>query len=790
MKKFLSLVLALVMTMSLVTISAGAKDFTDNGKVTYKAAVDVVSELEIVDGYKDGYFAPATTLTRGAAAKIICNMILGPTTAGALPASVAPFKDVPANSTFAGYIAYCSQQGIINGYADGTFRPTATLNGYAFMKMLLGALGYDSKIEGYTGANWAVSVAKQALGIGLADDLSDAFNGSKAVTREEACLYAFNTLQADMVEYSDKGSSITVGGVEIVTNPSKATAVTTSGKSNTLVDEKADGANEDTVQFAERFFKDLEKKADFDAFDRPATTWVYDDEDVVTVADKADKTYTAAVKEKDLYDDVNMISTKNKMFTYTDGKKSATEYEVRSDSSTKLGGNGVLLEVFYDKKGNDNRIIMINTYIGEIDDVDKNDDKERIVSIGSMDFVTEEFEEDDMVLYTMDVTAAAADKIQTMVAAEKMTGTLTKKTGDSEFVIGGTTYKGSMNIDVDPSVDVKDDVDFYLDSYGYILQIDEAEDNDSVENLAYVIEAKDSCDAKLLFADGKTKNVDTDKLYNEMDGHIVSFKPISDDEYKLTDKSSAKISANDTIKFEKGKTLIDAATDVRTDSKTVFVVISGTDPDYNAYVGYKNAPSITGDGSATDGVVAYTKSGKTAATMVVIKVDKADLKGSSADLTFVAGDKDLDVIDDGDSVTYYEFNAVVDGKITTVKINTTAGQTLAAANAVGVMNQVSYDSDDIGTPGSAPTTGTNPSVTKDYYTATISERESNDTLVLGGYSLAYVDGVKVFVVDGDTITEGSLSDIREDNDGTKNPFKNIFYTLDDGKVDMVVLEKA
>ena len=30
MKKFLSLVLALVMTMSLVTVSAGAKDFTDS----------------------------------------------------------------------------------------------------------------------------------------------------------------------------------------------------------------------------------------------------------------------------------------------------------------------------------------------------------------------------------------------------------------------------------------------------------------------------------------------------------------------------------------------------------------------------------------------------------------------------------------------------------------------------------------------------------------------------------------------------------------------------------------
>lgn len=35
MKKFLSLVLALVMTMSLVTVSAGTKDFTDDDKVNY-----------------------------------------------------------------------------------------------------------------------------------------------------------------------------------------------------------------------------------------------------------------------------------------------------------------------------------------------------------------------------------------------------------------------------------------------------------------------------------------------------------------------------------------------------------------------------------------------------------------------------------------------------------------------------------------------------------------------------------------------------------------------------------
>ena len=51
MKKFLSLVLALVMTMSLVTVSAGAKDFTDSTKIQYTEAVDVMSAVKVIDGY-------------------------------------------------------------------------------------------------------------------------------------------------------------------------------------------------------------------------------------------------------------------------------------------------------------------------------------------------------------------------------------------------------------------------------------------------------------------------------------------------------------------------------------------------------------------------------------------------------------------------------------------------------------------------------------------------------------------------------------------------------------------
>lgn len=779
MKKFLSLALALVMTMSLVTISAGAKDFTDGGKITYSDAVDVMSTIKVVDGYAGGDFRPTNTLTRGAASKIICNMILGPTTAGALPTSVAPFKDVPAGSTFAGYIAYCSQQKIINGYADGTFRPAGTLNGYAFMKMLLGALGYDGSIEGFTGANWSVNVAKLAVGIGLDKGLTEGFNGSKAVTREEACLYAFNTLQADMVEYADRGSSITVGGVEIITNPSKATPVTTSAKSNTIKDEfeENDKKGVYTVQFGERYFKDLEKLSTnkYDNFGRPSVQWVYDDDEICVVADEATASYTKDVKQKDLYKALNIDKDENDFAVITDGVEAKKNIPISKTSEDKIGGNGVLVEAYYDKDSNDNRIVIINTYIGEVDDVDTNDDDERIVTVDGMDFVTEQFEEEDMVLYTKDADADKDERIQSMVAAEKLTGELTKTSG-SKYTIDGTVYELSANCT--DSVTPKKDVDFYLDPYGYIISIEEAEGEVSVDNLAYVIDADKSRGsdwAKLLFANGKTKVVDVTKSAKDakMIGTIVSFKVEDDGTYKLTDKKSESSEHLKITKFAKGDTRMDT---VKLDSKTVFVyeIKKGDDVDYKVYTGYKAAPGFD---EAT--VAAYAKSGK-AATLVVVSVDDGKLSSDTSKLTFVAAQEDMDLINDGDN-TYYEFQAVVDGKITTLKVAYDATNLPALTDGVFVFERMSYNSDDVVDDVTV--------ATKDYTKVTTSGKTSNEVVDLGGSTYAYTDDVKVFFVDGDEITEGSVKDIREDNNGSKNPYANIYFTLDDGDVNMIVLEK-
>ena len=333
MKKFLSLVLALAMTLSLVTISAGAKDFADSDELSgeqYEEAVNVMSEMGIIDGYAGGNFQPQGTLTRGAAAKIIACMMLGKTTAEALGTQAAPFKDVPAGSTFAGYIAYCVESGLIDGYADGTFRPQNTLTGFAFLKMLLTALGYDSTIEGYTGTNWTVNVAGRATQIGLTAGNED-FVGSRAATREEACLYAVNALQATLVEYENKGQEITVSdGTVITVRPSAPTYVTSNiAGAATSIDDTYDNTRQDyTVEFAEKYQPDLKLVPTVDDFDRPAHTWNWKGRDVGTYVDydKLFAEYTTVITGEDLYD----LLTKSIIDDYT------VEYYVMARLMTPL----------------------------------------------------------------------------------------------------------------------------------------------------------------------------------------------------------------------------------------------------------------------------------------------------------------------------------------------------------------------------------------------------------------------------------------------------------------------
>ena len=568
MKKFLSLVLALVMTMSLVTVSAGAKDFTDSSKINYAEAVDVLSEAKVIDGYADGAFNPSNTLTRGAAAKIICNLILGPTAASALVADAAPYKDVAANHPFAGYIAYCQKTGIISGYADGTFKPANSLTGYAFMKMLLGALGYDAANEGYTGANWSINVAKQAISIGLNDGLNGEFNGVKAVNREEACLYAFNTLNATMVEYTNQTIVIANGTVK---TDKVAKDMENNARTETIKDDNK-------MQFAEKYFTNLEKTATADDFGRPANEWTYKNTKIGTYVDYTLMVaeYTNGVSGKEVYNKVGKTAMdKYDVAAYVDGNDASKTVlpNVAKDNKDDLTGTdtGVLTQVFVNDDEKEAVVTEINTYLGIADSdysakkdeadftvyglkksgkvhvMDKADDGKSYVSfkVSGEDFDVSKVEEDDAYLFTV-----AAGEVQTFVPAETIKGTeITSFKKGSNVTVGGTkydfskaayfdakalkVYTGENNND---TINLKDTTyNVYLDTYGNLIGLEEV---DAIDNYVFITGADinssnlatKTTDANAIFLDGTSKVIEVSKTK----GDGVSPSPVVNAWYTYT----------------------------------------------------------------------------------------------------------------------------------------------------------------------------------------------------------------------------------------------------------------
>ena len=196
LKKVLSLVLALAMALSLMTVAFAkeAKDYADYDEVNYNEAVDVMTAAGIFDGKGANGFDPQGNLTREEAAKIITYMLMGRANADKLTATIAPYDDVAAGRWSAGSIAYCTNEGIISGMGNNKFAPTANVTGLQFAKMLLVALGYDAEIEDMVGDTWAINTSTLAISVGLDDNMEEV-PMSQPLTREQACLMAFNAMQ-------------------------------------------------------------------------------------------------------------------------------------------------------------------------------------------------------------------------------------------------------------------------------------------------------------------------------------------------------------------------------------------------------------------------------------------------------------------------------------------------------------------------------------------------------------------------------------------------------------------
>ena len=597
LKKVLSLVLALAMALSLMTVAFAkeASDYADYDEVNYAEAVDVMTAAGIFDGM-GGSFNPDGNLTREQAAKIITYMVMGQANADKLTTTIAPYDDVAAGRWSAGAIAWCTEQGILSGMGHNKFAPTDNVTGLQFAKMLLVALGYDAEIEEMVGDTWAINTSTLAIAVGLDDNMEEV-PMSGDLTREQACLMAFNAMQTPLVQYDSKGTTIEVNGATVTFGAREAEYVTTTrANEQTISSETLSNSANYTVEFAEKYCRDLTLSGDTDAFARPAHTWRYDKELIGTYKNTPDLTYTSGVELGTIYADLGLTEETDILDQYVDGYEipaaDLQTLERRSDTDLAESGNGVLTEVWFEKNDDGDVVELlitnVNTYVADINAVQNDGKDNRSITLaaksdpvyGSLNnkFETQDFAAGDLVTYTAAYNDNAKRyEIQTVEALENpATGILTEWNGkivsgsvgtsEDDFTVGGTTYNYSLyhavddedgapaqiwnDFDVDES-----ELNVYLDEYGYAIYVSGVE---GTTNYAAVIGVgstnpygSKTQGVTLMLADGSIVEVQAkmadgqnwtnlsydgsnENLVDDAYGDIVTYKVDDNNVYELT----------------------------------------------------------------------------------------------------------------------------------------------------------------------------------------------------------------------------------------------------------------
>ncbi len=820
MKKLLALVLALVMSMSLVTISNAA--YSDKADIDLKEAVDVLSAVGVFEG-SDGKFDPKANLTREQAAKLVAYLQLGQKSADALVGG-NKFTDVAANRWSAGYVDYCATTGVVAGVGNGQFNPTGSLTALQFGKMLLVCLGYDAKTENLTGSDWQINTSKLMTSAKLLKGL-DSVKANDVITREQAAQMMLNAIKAPTVEYDTKGSTITIGDTVIGIGGSKATYVTATvaeDKSVTNIGKtKLTNSNAYTVELGEKLFSTLKLGPATDAFERPASKWTIKSTEIGTYVNTPDLTYTETVKLGTIYSDLALSDSIKKGAVEfvmdgaaseagfaADGTTALSGLAITKGNSTKIGGNGVLVEVYYDDVANTAKVILVNTYAGEVTSARaKTASKDANVTVTPMNaarggvYETEDFKVDDAVTYNYS-NKAGDTGVKNVAKAEQVTGTLTGYSSSS-VVVGGTTYKFNKAASISSlSGAVDKEVTLTLDKYGFVLDVDaSATSTNYAVVLKYSAGAGDFNDTpkvKLLFTDGTTKTVEiafanvgtvgspayeTCSTFDAREAgkinkyDIVSYTVDSDKVYTLklvadgedgytgggfsltNGSNSFGIVDNNAANINVTR----RASCHNADGKTIFLVAdtSGKKVSYSVYEGFANVPTIKHQGGTDAPVVAvYTKDGITAKVVFVEKNSEMNMTTDNKDVVFIKGSS-VKASYTTALGTYFEYDAFVNGEEKTVKVTTAVdsdtlvyGPSYDTKGLLVLANCEGYVSDSHLTAGA------------DMKYVVGTDSVVNEVIKLGGQAYAYASDVNVYYigVDGKLIASDITAIAEDAND--------------------------
>lgn len=212
LKKFLALVLAMMMVFSLmVTANAATNTFTDAGEVSadYETAANVLTALGVLKGYDDGSFQPEATIKRTEYATILYRIHSGDVNDEKVGnyAKYANFSDITKGAWYEGAVGYVQHEGLMVGVDDNNFGK-GNITVVDATVSLLRALGYDQNGE-YEGADYKTKAiidasakdnTKAEKGVNILSPV-EVRAARQDATRQMIAQLAFKTLQAPMVVY-------------------------------------------------------------------------------------------------------------------------------------------------------------------------------------------------------------------------------------------------------------------------------------------------------------------------------------------------------------------------------------------------------------------------------------------------------------------------------------------------------------------------------------------------------------------------------------------------------------
>lgn len=222
MKKIVTSIVLVTLMLLCFALPVFAVDFEDTEKHANKDAIDILSTLQIMNGYNDTTFGPNDTLTRGQACAIMVRTLADASGTKVFKNSIDIFDDVAYDHRFRAEIDTAYRMGIMNGYDNGNFGPEDAVTYDQMFTIVLNTLGYS--VNNLNGT-WPTNVRNQSIILELTNEVNIQ-DFSAACPRAHAAQIIVNAFTKNMVTFN--GYAFTVASdLFIETLNYKVSAVTT-----------------------------------------------------------------------------------------------------------------------------------------------------------------------------------------------------------------------------------------------------------------------------------------------------------------------------------------------------------------------------------------------------------------------------------------------------------------------------------------------------------------------------------------------------------------------------------